>query len=70
MRASITAMQDTCRLIHRQQSIRAIEERIAPIQEVFRLQRTDELAEAEDRYLPTPEGEHPVSFDAVQSDDS
>ena len=52
MRASITAMQATCQMIHKQQSIRAIEERIAPLEEVFRLQRTDELAKAEERYLP------------------
>jgi len=52
MRASITAMQTTCQMIHKQQSIRATEERVAPLSEVFRLQRTEELAEAEERYLP------------------
>ena len=52
MRASITAMQATCQMIHKQQSIRAIEERVAPLSEVFRLQRAEELTEAEERYLP------------------
>jgi phosphoenolpyruvate phosphomutase len=53
MRASISAMQTACNMIFKQQSIRAVEERIAPLSEVFRLQRTEELAEAESRYLPT-----------------
>ena len=57
MRASITAMQTICQIIYIQKSIRAVEERIAPIQEVFRLQQMDELAEAEKRYLVGPESE-------------
>ncbi len=57
MRASITAMQSACRMIHRQESIRGIEERIAPLPEVFRLQRCEELADAEKRYLPAGQDE-------------
>jgi phosphoenolpyruvate phosphomutase len=51
MRASITAMQTACQVIFKQQSIRAVEERIAPLSEVFRLQNSEELAQAEKRYL-------------------
>lgn len=53
MRATITAMQTTCRMIQKQQSIRAVEERVAPLSEVFRLQNTEELSQAETRYLPS-----------------
>src|SRR5262249_18143052 len=51
-RAAITAMQQVTRTIFQERSLRNIEDKIAPVQEVFRLQNAGELLEAEDRYLP------------------
>jgi phosphoenolpyruvate phosphomutase len=48
----IAAMQQTARQIFLQQSLIGVEERVAPLEEVFRLQGEPELAEAEKRYLP------------------
>lgn len=50
MRSSLHAMQETCRLIYRNRSPVESESTIAPLSEVFRLQRMDELKEAESRY--------------------
>ena len=52
LRTAITAMQNTSRTIFRERSLRNVEDRIASVKEVFRLQRSDELLEAEERYLP------------------
>lgn len=52
MRAAITAMQNTTRHIYQKQTLKEIEDTIAPVQEVFRLQGADELAAAEEKYLP------------------
>ena len=52
LRASISAMRDTCRKIRDDESLHATEGRIASVQEVFRLAGNDELAAAERRYLP------------------
>lgn len=52
MRSCITAMQKTAQEIFASQSLFSVEERIAPLPEVFRLQGTDELIEAESRYMP------------------
>lgn len=52
MRSCITAMQQTAGTIFREQSLISVEDRVAPISEVFRLQGADELTEAEKRYLP------------------
>lgn len=54
MRASITAMRETARQIFDDQHLMAVEPRVAPLADVFRLQGEDELAEAERRYLPDP----------------
>ncbi len=56
VRASISAMQDAARMIYEQKSIKHIEEHIAPIDEVFRLQKVDELNRDEQLY--TPENVH------------
>lgn len=53
VRSSILAMQETCRLIYQERSIVSAEDRIVPVKEIFRLQDADELAEAEERYLPS-----------------
>ncbi len=47
-------MESTAELLHREQHLRSLEDRIAPLAEVFRLQGADELQEAERRYLPNP----------------
>lgn len=52
MRSSLLAMQQTARQIFQQQSLLGVEESVAPLDEVFRLQDEPELAEAERRYLP------------------
>lgn len=52
MRSSLTAMQQTAREIFTRQSLAEVEQRVAPLSEVFRLQDEPELAEAEKLYLP------------------
>jgi len=53
MRACITAMQQTAREIYETETLVKVEDRIAPLKEVFRLQGADELSEAEARYIPS-----------------
>ena len=52
VRSSISAMQATSRRIFEERSVQNIEDAIAPVTEVFRLQNADELMAAEERYLP------------------
>jgi phosphoenolpyruvate phosphomutase len=52
MRASLTAMRQTAEQIHREQTLVNVEDRIAPLTEVFRIQGDEELQDAEKRYLP------------------
>ena len=52
VRTSIAAMQATSRRIFEERSVQSVEDAIASVQEVFRLQNADELMEAEERYLP------------------
>ncbi|ABK99775.1 phosphoenolpyruvate mutase [Pelobacter propionicus] len=52
MRASITAMQLTAARINRDRSLSGVEQEIATVKEIFRLQNAQELAQAEERYLP------------------
>lgn len=52
LRAAITAMQNTTRQIYQDQSLLNIESHVVSVDEVFRLQRADELKQAEKRYLP------------------
>lgn len=51
IRASISAMQHTARVIHDSESLVDVEGAIATVGEIFRLQGADELAEAEKRYM-------------------
>ena len=56
VRSSIAAMQATTRRVFEERSVQNVEDAIAPVKEVFRLQKADELLEAEERYLPkTPD---------------
>lgn len=56
VRAAIGAMQQVSRAVFEERSLRDVEDRIVPVQEVFRLQRAEELMAAEDRYLPRAGG--------------
>ena len=53
LRASITAMQETCRRIQRDESLMGVEDKMVGVQEIFELAGNEELAEAESRYLPS-----------------
>jgi phosphoenolpyruvate phosphomutase len=52
LRASISAMRDTCRRIREDESLHETEGRVASLQEIFRLVGNAELEAAERRYLP------------------
>jgi len=52
LRAALAAMQSTARALAREESAAAVEDQIAPLAEVFRLQGVDELKQAETRFLP------------------
>jgi phosphoenolpyruvate phosphomutase len=52
LRAALSAMQRTARTLAKEQTAAAVENEIAPLSEVFRLQGVDELQEAESRFLP------------------
>lgn len=52
LRTSIGAMQATARRLCEEQHLLSLEDGIAPLSEVFRLQGAAELEEAEERYLP------------------
>jgi phosphoenolpyruvate phosphomutase len=52
LRASLAAMQQVAAKIAADQCLHGIESDVAPMSEVFRLQRMDELHEAERRYMP------------------
>ncbi len=52
MRSSLAAMQETARELFLNESLVDVEESVAPLGEVFRLQNEPEMAEVEKRYLP------------------
>lgn len=52
MRAAIAGMRDICGRIHSEESIAGIEEQVAGLDELFSLIGYDELAQAEEQYLP------------------
>ena len=52
LRTSVAAMQKTARTLKEQEHLLSIEDKVAPVSEIFRLQNAEELQEAEDRYLP------------------
>lgn len=55
LRASIKAMQLATAEIVRTESLVRVEDRIAPLNEVFRLQGSDELRRAKELYAPQPD---------------
>ena len=52
VRSAIRAMQETSRRIFTERSLTNVEDEVVSVKEVFRLQQADELAAAEERYLP------------------
>jgi len=52
LRAAVTAMQKTAQTLKEQEHLFSIEDKVAPVSEIFRLQNAAELQDAEDRYLP------------------
>ncbi len=52
LRAAVTAMQEAARTLHTDQGLHALEDRIASVAEIFRLQGAPELQKAEEHYLP------------------
>jgi phosphoenolpyruvate phosphomutase len=52
LRTAVAAMQKTARTLKEQEHLLSIEDRVAPVSEIFRLQNAAELQDAEDRYLP------------------
>jgi phosphoenolpyruvate phosphomutase len=55
LRSAISAMQKTAKLLRAEEALTAVEDKIAPVKEVFRLQGMDELEAAERLYLPRQE---------------
>lgn len=51
LRAATVAMQQTAAAIYKDETPMGVEDRIAPVKEIFRLQGADELASAEEKYL-------------------
>jgi phosphoenolpyruvate phosphomutase len=58
LRSSLTAMQQVARKIYEEQSLLRVEDNIAPVHEVFRLQGETELRAAERKYLPARPERH------------
>ncbi len=52
MRSSLSAMQATAKTIFTDQTLLNVEEKVAPLADVFRIQGENELEQAEKRYLP------------------
>lgn len=52
LRSSITAMQKMAQQIMQEENLLNVEDAVAPVSEVFRLQGANDLLEAEKRYLP------------------
>ncbi|ADN02501.1 phosphoenolpyruvate mutase [Spirochaeta thermophila] len=53
LRAAISAMQHVSAAIFKSETLMVVEDQIAPLSEVFRLQGASELEAAEEKYLPT-----------------
>lgn len=69
MRSSLKVMQATARKIHADQSLINVEEGVAPLAEVFRIQGEQVLEEAEKRYLPkAAKGARAIVLAASQGD--
>jgi len=56
LRSAISAMQATARQLHETQSLAKLEQQVASVSEIFRLQGVPALEDAERRYLPETQG--------------
>ncbi len=56
IRAAVSAMQAVTKTIYETQTLVDIEDRVASVNEIFRLQDADEYSEAENRYLSASRG--------------
>lgn len=54
LRSAITQMQRVAQILVKDQNLFSIEDEIASVSEIFRLQNSAELLQAEQRYLPQP----------------
>ncbi|MEP6957885.1 MAG: phosphoenolpyruvate mutase [Nitrospirota bacterium] len=52
LRSAVAAMQKTARTLKEHEHLLSIEDKVAPVSEIFRLQNAEELQQAEERYLP------------------
>jgi phosphoenolpyruvate phosphomutase len=52
LRAALPAMQAVAKTLAAEENLLSIEEDVAPVKEIFRLQGASELQDAEERYLP------------------
>ncbi len=68
IRAATVAMQRTTREIFEAQSVAGLEDRIAPVSEIFRLQGDDELRDAERRYTGSDAPIHAVVLAAARGE--
>ena len=68
LRSAMTAMQETARLIHDEESLASIEGRVAGVQDIFRITGNAELEAAERRYLPAQDRTRAVILAASQGD--
>ena len=70
LRAAVAAMQKTARVLKENEHLLSIEDKVAPVSEIFRLQNAAELMEAEERYLPRgAEGTSAVVLAASRGDE-
>ncbi|OGL68829.1 phosphoenolpyruvate mutase [Candidatus Uhrbacteria bacterium RIFCSPLOWO2_01_FULL_47_24] len=51
LRAAVSAMQQTASTIYKEESLMSVEDHMVPVQEIFRLQKAEELIKAEEKYL-------------------
>ena len=51
MRSAVSAMQNTSRIIFEQQNLLNVENQVAKVKEIFRIQGEDELKQADKKYL-------------------
>jgi phosphoenolpyruvate phosphomutase len=68
VRANITAMQKTARLIFEAQSLIPVEDDVVPVKEIFRLQGAAELKAAEKQYLPSRNGKNSNGYRKEETD--
>ncbi len=57
IRTVITALQKNLKTLHETSDLMSLEDQIAPVAEIFRLQNTEELRQSEQRYFPAPDEE-------------